>query len=231
MKISLRLLFTLLLAVVFLPVLTFAQNEKKAAYGILIDNTGTMRSHLSNVQILANAVAQRSAENGLVSLFSFETQGKGKKSFAKVTNGTDWSQDKKAFEKHIVGIEVVPGQTVLFDAIRSIAQTTKAKAETEKLSEKVIVLITDGEDRASEISEKQLIKELKENGVKVFVIGLVADLYNERSFFGDSPKAKATKFLKKITEETEGNIIFPEIKKETEAEVLLNQLFAKSDSK
>jgi len=231
MKLIIRLSFNLLLLTLFFPVLTFAQSEKKAAYGILIDNTGTMRTQFGNVQILCNAVAQNTTQRGLVSLFNFETQGTEKNPFAKVTNGTEWSQDKNALEKYIAGLKVVPGQTVLFDAIRSIAKATDAKANSEKLSEKIIILITDGEDRASEVTEKQLLKELKESGVKVYAIGLVTELYSEQSLFGDSSKGKATKFLKKVTKETGGNAIFPKLKKDTKVEDLLTELFSEPSKK
>ena len=231
MKFILRLSFTLLLVALFLPVLTFAQSEKKAAYGILIDNTGTMRTQFGNVQILSNALAQNATQRGLISLFNFETQGREKNPFAKVTSGTEWSQDKNALEKYIAGLKVVPGQTVLFDAIRSIAKVTDAKGNSEKLSEKIIILITDGEDRASEVTEKQLLKELKESGVKVYAIGLVTELESEQSIFGDSSKGKATKFLKKVAKETGGNAIFPKLKKDTKVEDLLTELFAEASKK
>jgi uncharacterized protein YegL len=230
MKFTLRLSITLLLLALFLSVSTFAQSEKKAAYGILIDNTGTMRTQFGNVQILSNAVAQNATQRGLVSLFNFETQGTEKNPFAKVTNGIEWSQDKNTLEKYITGLKVVPGQTLLFDAIRSIAKVTDAKANSEKLSEKIIILITDGEDRASEVTEKQLLKEIKESGVKVYAIGLVTELYSEQSLFGDSSKGKATKFLKKIAKETGGNVIFPKLKKETKVEDLLTELLAQQPS-
>lgn len=41
---------------------------------------------------------------------------------------------------------------------------------------KVLILITDGEDRESKIKEKQLIAELKQNQIKVYAVGLVQEL-------------------------------------------------------
>ena len=231
MKVIWRFSLTFLLLTFSLTVLVSAQSEKKAAFGILLDNTGTLRTQFGNVQILGNAIAQNASQRGLVSLFNFETSGDSKNPFAVIASGTEWSQDKGAFEKHIVGVKVVAGQTTLLDAIRSIGKVVTAKATSEKLSEKIIVLVTDGEDRASEVTEKQLIKELKESGVKVYAIGLVEELEPSGGFIGNSSKSNSKNFLKKITKETGGNVIFPKLKKDTKVEDLLTELFAEPSKK
>ncbi len=232
MKNILRLSLVLFLAVLFLPTLTFAQSEKKAAYGILLDNTGTMRTQFETVKILGKAVVQDASKRGIVSVFNFETQGdiKDIKSFfAVATLGTEWSQDKNAIEKYIDGIKVAAGKTTLWDAIRSMAKATDEKAKAEKLSEKIIVLITDGEDRDSEVTDKQLIKELKESGVKVYAIGLTQELDSAGSF--GSSQGSSKKYLKKFAQETGGNVIFPKLKKDTKVEDLLTELFSQQPSK
>ena len=231
MKIILRFLFTFLLIALFIPVLAFAQIEKKAAYSVLIDNTGSLRTQLVNVQILAKAIVQNTSQRGVISLFNFETQRDSKKAFAVATSGTKWSQDKNALEKYIDGLESVGGQTTLFDAIRSTAKTTDAKANADNLTEKTIILITDGEDRTSEVKEKQLITELKESGIKVYAIGLVQELETEGALIQKSARSKATNFLKKVTKETGGNAIFPKLRENTKAEDLLTELFAEPSKK
>jgi Ca-activated chloride channel family protein len=234
MKKNLRLSLVLFLAVLYLPNLTLAQNDKKAAYGILLDNTGSMRSQIQTLQNLSKAVAQNATKRGIVSIFNFETQGdfSDKKSFLAVaTSGTDWSQDKNAIGKYIDVVKIAGGQTTLLDAIHSIGKITDEKANAEKLSEKIIILITDGEDRASKIKEKQVIKELKEKAVKVYAIGIIEDLGDEGGFIGKNPQDKAKSFLKEIAKETGGNAIFPTMKKAIKIEDLLTELFAESNKK
>jgi hypothetical protein len=94
----LAFLINIFIANFILPVLAFAQNEKKGAFGILLDNTGTLRPQFGNVQILGYAVAQNVSQRGFVSLFNFETSGNSKKPFAVIASGSEWSQDKNAFE-------------------------------------------------------------------------------------------------------------------------------------
>lgn len=224
MKFILNLFFILLFLV--LPVSIFGQTEKKAVYGVLIDNTGSMRTQFDNIQTLAKSIARNVSQQGEVSLFKFQTEGSDKKQFAIVSKGTEWSRDKDALENYIGKLQVVPGQTVLFDSIRSIAKTIDAKAVSEKLTEKILILITDGEDRTSEVTEKQLFKELKESNIKVYAVGLITELDSERSLFGDSAKERAAQFLKKITKETGGKAIFPKLKKNTKIEDSLTELFS-----
>lgn len=215
----------------FLPVLAYAQSEKKAAVAVLMDNTGSLRTQFGSVQILGKAIAQKTSQRGSVSLFNFVSSRDSKKPFASVTAGSEWSQNIDVLEKHIDKMQVVGGQTTLLDAVHSIAKAADSKASAENLSEKIIVLITDGEDRTSKVSEKQLIKELKKSGVKVYAIGLVQELDSSRGFVTDSIQKKSKDFLKKVTKETGGNVIFPKSKEETKVEDLLTELFAESSDK
>ena len=230
MKVAVRHSFAFFLFALFLPVLAQAQTEKKAAFGILIDNTGTLRTQFQNVQILSNAIARSTSERGFVALFNFETSGDPKKPFAIIT-GTNWTLNQAQLTKHIGYLAVVPGQTTLFEAIRNIGKSVDAKANSEKLEQKIIVLVTDGEDRASEVTHKELIKELKASGVKVYAIGLVEELSSDGGFMGPSPQKKSKDFLKNITKETGGNVIFPRLRKETKVEDLLTELFAEPSKK
>lgn len=220
-----RNLFTALLFLI-LPVSGFAQTEKQGAFGVLIDNTGSMRTQFGNIQILAKSVARNLSRRGDVAVFNFETQSGNKNQFAVVSSGTRWSRNSDALENYIGNLQVVPGSTALLNSVLSIAKAVETKSAAEKPTEKFIVLITDGEDRSSEITEKQLLKELTESNIKVYAIGLVKELETERSLFGVSDQEKATKFLKKITKETGGNVIFPKLKKDAKFEDLLTELFA-----
>lgn len=232
MKNILRSSLILFLALLFLATLTFAQSEKKVACGILLDNTGTMFTQIETVKTLGKALAKDASKRGIVSVFNFETQGdiKDTKSFfAVATSGTEWSQDENAIEKYIDGVQVARGQTTLWDAIRSMAKATAEKAKIEKLPEKIIILITDGEDRASKVTDKELIKELKESGVKVYAVGLTQDL-NSGSAFGSS-EDYSKKYLKSFTKETGGNVIFPKLKKKIKVQDILTELFAEQTIK
>jgi uncharacterized protein YciU (UPF0263 family) len=220
-------LYSTVLLILVLSSATFAQTEKRIAYGVLIDNTGSLRSQFGYVVELGKGVVERIHERGPVSLFNFTSVKNGP---AVVTAGTEWSQNKAALDNYIDSLFVEPGQTTLFDAINSMAEKINIKVNLEKdvFSDKVIVLITDGEDRVSKIKEKQLIEKLKESGIKVYALGLVQELVSEGVFRG--PREKATDFLKKVAKETGGRAVFLESNKEDPNSVL-NELFAEPGRK
>lgn len=188
--------------VIFLTLLlsntVIAQNEKKIAYGILLDNTGSLRSQFSDVKMLGKRVVKHIHLNGSISLFNFMTQGSKKNPLAVVKSGVEWSQDKTILDGHIDTLAVETGQTTLLDAIYSIAENLNAKVNLDKdaFAGKVIILLTDGEDRISKVKEKQLIQTLKESGIKVYAVGLVQELEIDGGFIRKNTKDKAVDFLK-----------------------------------
>lgn len=202
-----------------------AQTDRKSIYGILLDNTGSMRTQLTTVKNVGAEIVEQTNERGEISVFNFDS-AKSKNAAAAVTINAGWSEDKKALKKYIDGLFAVGGQTVLADAIRLSGEelNRKAASDKNKISEKILILATDGEDRDSYYKPKELIKFLKENNIKFFAVALVGQLSDDTGFTMVSPKAKATEFLKKLAKETGGNVVFPKEKQSIEDAV--KSLFA-----
>jgi len=219
--IPLALFLTLVLSIGAL-----AQNERKIAYGILVDNTGSMRTQFSQVNMLGKGVVKHIHPNGPISIFNFTTQSNTKDPLALVKSGVEWSQDKNIIDRYIDSLSVVAGQTTLKDAIYSIAEdlSTKVNLDKDAYAGKVIILLTDGEDRVSKVMEKELIQVLKESGIRVYAVGLVQELEIDGAFIRKSSRDKSINFLKKITKETGGRVIFP--KGQTNIDSLVKELLA-----
>ncbi|HXH70001.1 MAG TPA: vWA domain-containing protein [Pyrinomonadaceae bacterium] len=194
----------------------FGQNEKKIAYGILLDNTGSLRTQFSSVKNIGKVVVREVGKKGSIALFNFETVNK--KNTTEVQVGTIWGQDEKDIYKYIDDLKIVSGGTRLSNAVFSASNAVNSKVEQEKddFSERVLILITDGAERESNAQQKKLIKTLKEDKVKVYAIGLIEELSTEDAFGGISPKVKAKYFLKEITKETGGRVVFPKSKQTVE---------------
>lgn len=109
-----------------------AQNERKIAYGILLDNTGSMRTQFSQVNMLGKGVVKHIHPNGPISIFNFTTQGHKREPLALVKSGVEWSQDKNIIDGYIDRLSVVAGQTTLKDAIYSIAEGLNIKVNLDK---------------------------------------------------------------------------------------------------
>lgn len=207
--------------------LCYAQNEKKAFYAVLVDNTGSLRTQVDDLKSLGKGVIDHLPNDGPISLFDFATKGDVSRGIAVVTSGVEWTEDKTVLNAYIDGLTIRPGRTALYDGIYSIVENLNNKAKLAKGSAKIIIVITDGEDRVSEIKEKQLIEKLRDGGVKFYAIGLVGQLDDEGGLINKSPKTRAVEFLEKAAKDTGGRAVFPKSSK-TELRVLLNDLFAGS---
>ena len=225
-----RLVFNLLLALLLTPwafQTAPPQSEGKAAYGILIDNTGSLRSQFPEVVLISKGIVEQVRERGPASIFNFRTEGGGRRPSAVVTNGTEWSRDRSLLEGYIDGLFIVPGQTALKDAIGSVAERVRAQAGAADgaASDRAMFIITDGEDRVSKIRDERLVKTMKESGIKVYAVGLVEALDDEGGFLQKSGRGRAVAFLEKLTKETGGRVVFTKPKKDVSG--LLKELFAK----
>jgi uncharacterized protein with von Willebrand factor type A (vWA) domain len=208
---------TVIALTLLLSCLTGAAQERKITYGILLDNTGSMRSQFRQVIELGKAVVHQVHSHGTVSLFDIHFQGKGS-SIANPFLRIEASADEQLLNRAIEGFYVEGGQTALLDAVGFIAQTL----DRNESDEKVIILITDGEDRTNG-DQKKLIKQLREHKISVFAIGLVQQLEDENAVIRRSPRARAIDYQKSITTETGGRVVFPKSER-IEMEKLLAEL-------
>ena len=186
------------LVLLSLSALCSAQEKKKIAYGILLDDTGSMRSQLEMVEEIGKGVVHQVHDHGPVSLFDFATQGVGRASRAVPTPRIEATQDEQLLNRTINNLYVQGGQTTLLDAVEFIGDSLDQESPD---TNKVIILITDGEERSSRINQKELIQKLNEHKTSVFAIGLVQQL--------DKSRSKAVDLLKLITKETGGRVVFP----------------------
>jgi von Willebrand factor type A domain len=175
-----------------------AQNKQKISYGLLLDSTGSMRSQFDTVLNIGKAVVHETAPHGPVSIFNFASEGLGKNKAVPVVR-LQQSQDESVLNRTIDGLYIEGGQTTLLDAIQFISDRLQEWAPH---SDKVIVVVSDGEDRVSKVKSKDLIQQLTERKTKVFAVGLVEDLEPGK-------RSKATKLLTALSTETGGRAVFP----------------------
>lgn len=197
--------------------------QAKNVSAILIDNTGSMRGQFDRVKEISKAASQDLVSNGPLCIFNFEFRRDGTRELGVVNGGSSWITDPKRVAGKIDALGIEPGQTQLFDAMGAIRQVIVSKADADGLSSKYLVIVTDGDERASDSDQKTLIADLKLGGVRVFAIGLVDDL-------GDKKK-KAVKLLRSLAEETGGYAIFPKADDKTSLQAMIADLFANHPTK
>jgi len=207
---------------------TVAEAQKKVSYGILFDNTGSMRQLIPIQQEIATQIVKKVA-GSKISIYGFATAPDDPNISAFAT-GAECLSDTVSLEKQISQIGVVRGQTTVLDAIHSgvfrLAKPTKPECGVS--DEQILVVMSDGEDRASLVRSADLVSIIKTSGVKVFVIGLLTNLSDDAGFISKTPMKKAKELLMSLAKETGGRIVLP--KKKATAEEVVSELFSETYS-
>jgi len=169
-------------------IVSFHNEDIPVAMGIVIDNSGSMREKRNKVNQAALNLVRSSNPRDEVFVVNFNDEYYLDQDF---TN--DLLKLKEALEK----IDA-RGGTALYDAVVASADHLKRNARLEK---KVIFIVTDGEDNASNENLEQAIKQLQvENGPQVYAIGILGD--------EEHPK-RARRALETIAQRTGGLAFFP----------------------
>jgi Ca-activated chloride channel family protein len=169
-------------------IISFHHVDVPVAMGIVIDNSGSMREKRSKVNQAALNLVRSSNPKDEVFVVNFNDEYYLDQDF---TN--DLLKLKEALEK----IDA-RGGTALYDAVVASAEHLKRFARLEK---KVLFVVTDGEDNASNETLEQAVKLLQEeNGPSVYAIGILGD--------EEHPK-RARKALDIIAQHTGGIAFFP----------------------
>jgi Ca-activated chloride channel homolog len=177
-------------------IISFHHVDVPVAMGIVIDNSGSMREKRSKVNQAALNLVRSSNPKDEVFVVNFNDEYYLDQDF---TN--DLLKLKEALEK----IDA-RGGTALYDAVVASAEHLKRFARLEK---KVLFVVTDGEDNASNETLEQAVKLLQEeNGPSVYAIGILGD--------EEHPK-RAKKALDIIAEHTGGIAFFPKTLDEVDA--------------
>jgi Ca-activated chloride channel family protein len=169
-------------------IISFRHEDIPVAMGIVIDNSGSMREKRNKVNQAALNLVRSSNPRDEVFVVNFNDEYYLDQDF---TN--DLLKMKEALEK----IDA-RGGTALYDAVVASAEHLKRNA---RLDKKVLFVVTDGEDNASNETLEQAVKQLQEeNGPQVYAIGILGD--------EEHPK-RAKRALDIIAQRTGGIAFFP----------------------
>ena len=172
----------------------FAQEEWPIRLSILVDGSGSMQETLP--------FAKRAAE-----LLVRTLQSRDEAQVARFTRGLDVLQaptsDKDALARAIASIEA-GGQTALYNALY-VTLKDLAHEPGRELTRRAVVVLTDGEDTASMVSDEQLLELARRAGVVVYAIGLLPPA----SAAAEDRSLMPTYVLTALARETGGRAYFP----------------------
>ncbi len=183
----------------------FDKAEVPTNYGIVVDNSGSMRQQLDKVveagKILVNT--NRPDDESMVIRFVGRD---------KIEIEQPFTSNKTDLIDALDNLYIEGGQTAIIDAVylavENIDEHQSSKKSVDR-KRRALILVSDGEDRNSYYNEKQLFELLRESEVQIYVIGFVDELSKEGGFISKSPRDKAKAFLERIATETGGKAYFP----------------------
>jgi len=171
----------------------FKHEDVPVSLGLIIDNSGSMRTRRSGVEAASLALVRDSNPEDEVFVVNFNDEA-----FLDMPNRKNFTNDIRELEEALTRIDS-KGGTAMRDAIRMSIDHLLDNARREK---KVLVLITDGVDNASMISQEKLVKAAQQSGVLIYAVGLLED--EDRS-----GAAKAKRELNGLAEATGGETYYP----------------------
>jgi len=146
------------------PLTPSRREDPPIAMCILIDNSGSMRDKRAQVKAAALALVKSSKPRDEVCIVNFNDEA-----FNDLPHGEDFTSDIKEMEEVLTHIDSRGGSAVR-DAIRMSIDHVEQAAHNDR---KVLVLVTDGNDTSSTVTQEQLLGKVKNSGVLVYCIGLL----------------------------------------------------------
>jgi Ca-activated chloride channel homolog len=167
---------------------SFYQEHVPVALGILIDNSGSMRPKRASVNQAALNLVRSSNNQDEVFVVNFGEQ---------YYLDQDFTNDVVKLQTALEKVET-RGSTALYDAIVASAAHMKQGAELQK---RILLVVTDGADNASQESLEEAVQQLqKKDGPVVYVIALLGNMRNAGA---------TTRALESLSQSTGGTAYFP----------------------
>jgi Ca-activated chloride channel homolog len=164
----------------------FKREDYPVAMGIVIDNSGSMREKREEVNKAALNLVRSSNKDDQVFVVNFSDEP---------ILDQDFTSDIHKLQGALEHVEA-RGGTALYDAIVAASDHLLQS----KMQRKILFVVTDGEDDASQESLEEAVHRVQqENGPVIYAIGLL----------GDEKARKAKRALETFAQRTGGIAFFP----------------------
>lgn len=190
----------------------FAKEELPVSYGLVIDNSASVRPLLSYLQKAAGTLAINNGPGDETFVLRFVHSDA-------IEELQDFTSDPELLAKALLALYTSGGQTAVIDATYLAVQKAAARRKEDAARRRAVVLISDCEDRMSAYRREELIKLLRGESVQVFVISFLVELSEDRGYLRPSPRERARKLAEDIAEASGGRAFFPKKPSELAAAV------------
>src|SRR6266852_5629598 len=173
------------------PIKKVLREDVPVSMGLIVDNSGSMRTKRQRVEASAVALVKASNPQDEVFIVNFNDEAFLDQPF---------TSDIKELERGLAKIDS-RGGTAMRDAIRMSMDYLKENGKRDK---KVLVVVTDGDDNNSSVSLETLIKNIQQSEipVQVYTVGLLSEEEKREA-------KRATRAMNAIAEASGGASYYP----------------------
>lgn len=167
----------------------FRREDVPVSMGVLIDDSGSMREKRQKVSAAALALIKASNPQDEVFVVNFNDEA---------YLDVPFTNEIKKLEEGLTKIDA-RGGTAMRDAVTMSIDYIQQKAKKDK---KVIIVVTDGNDTASNENLEKLVAKAQKSGVLIYIIGLLNEEEKREA-------KKAQRAIKALTESSGGMSYYP----------------------
>jgi Ca-activated chloride channel family protein len=180
------------------------KEEIPVSYGLAVDTSGSLRSQLPKVIEAAKTIVNSNKPGDETFLVRFISSDK-------IETVQDFTPNKTALLDGLDTLYTEGGQTAVIDAVYLSAERVAdyKKGDDSDRRRRALIVVTDGEDRASYYSQEKLFQRLREEDVQIYVIGFVNELESGGGLIRKGPREKAINLINQMTSETGGRAFYP----------------------
>lgn len=187
-------------------IFNISKEEVPISYGLAVDTSASLRLQLPTVIDAAKTIINSNQPEDETFLVRFISSDK-------IETVQDFTSNKDLLIDGIDSFYTEGGQTAIIDAVYLSAERVAdyKKGDDSDRRRRALILVTDGEDRASYYKADQLFARLREEDVQIYVIGFVNELSkDDGGIIKKSTRENAVKLLNRLANETGGKAFFPD---------------------
>ncbi|PYS93819.1 MAG: hypothetical protein DMF64_03380 [Acidobacteria bacterium] len=181
---------------------SFAHAAAPVSYALVMDNSGSLREQIKQIARIGVAVTAGNRADDETAILRFISRDT-------IELIQTLTADQAQFEGALDNLYAQGGQTAIIDAVYLSGAYVMAQGQRGENRHRALVLVTDGEDRASFYKLNDLLRYLRWADVQVFSIGLVQELDKQGGLISSGSREKAERLLNTLAEETGGRVFYP----------------------
>src|SRR6266576_2797514 len=187
------------------PIFSFTEEEVPVIYGLAVDTSGSLRPQFEQVINASKTIINSNKKGDETFLERFISSDK-------IETVQDFTDKKDSLMDGLDTLYIEGGQTAVIDGVYLAAEHVAdyKKGPDDDRRRRALIVVTDGEDRASYYPEAQLFSRLREEDVQIYVIGFVNELDADKGLIRKSPRDKAVNLINRLASETGGRAFFPQ---------------------